>query len=73
MDAASVPVALAVMTGVAPGLVGGTTRVFERVAYTVGERVRHRFPSVPQPMLVLTDAAFEFRSSCISWSVTYVG
>ena len=39
----------------------------------VGERVSHMCPRVPHPRLVLTDAAFEFRSSCIAWSVVYVG
>ena len=39
----------------------------------MGERLRHRFLRVLQPRLVLTDAAFEFRSSCIAWSLSYVG
>ena len=73
MYAASGPVAPAGMTGVAIGLGGGTTRVVERVAWTVGERARHRCVRVLQLRLVLTGAAFEFRSSCIAWSVAYVG
>ena len=73
MDADSGPVVHTEMTDVAPGLVGGTTRVFERVALTVGERVRHRCQRVPQPRLVVTDAAFELRILCIAWSVAYVG
>ena len=32
----------------------------------------HRFPSVPHPRLVLTDAAFELRSSWREWIVAYV-
>ena len=30
-------------------------------------------PRVLQLRLVVTDAVFEFRSSCIAWSVAYVG
>ena len=61
------------MTGVVSGLKEGTTLVVKRVAYTVGERLRHKWPRVPQPRLVVTDAAFNFKSLCIAWSVTYVG
>ena len=39
----------------------------------MGERVRHKWPRVPQPRLVETDAALNFRSSCIARSVDYVG
>ena len=35
--------------------------------------MRHRCPRVPQPRLVVTNATFEFSSSCIAWSVAYVG
>ena len=66
MDAASGPVALAGMTGIALRFRGGRTLVVERVAKTVGERVRHKWPSVPQPRLVETDATFKFKSSCIA-------
>ena len=52
---------------------GVTTRVVERVAKKVGKRIRQRCPSVPQPRYVLTDAAFESRSSCMAWMVAYVG
>ena len=37
------------------------------------ERVRHKWPRVPQPRLVATDAALELRSLCILCSVAYVG
>ena len=47
MDTASGPVAPDGMTGVAPGLIGGTTLVVERAAKTLGERVRHKWPMVP--------------------------
>ena len=73
MDAVLGPVAPAGMTRVAPGLGGTTTCVVKRVTYTVGERVRQRCSRVPHPRLVVTDAKFEFRSSCIAWSVAYVG
>ena len=73
MDAASGPVVPAGMTGVALGLGEGGTCVVERVAKTVGERVRQSFLSVPQPRFVLTDAVFELRSLCMVWIVAYVG
>ena len=73
MDADLSPVAPNGMTCVTPGLRGGTTHVAERVTHTVGERVRQKCMSVPQPKFVLTDAAFEFRSACMAWIVTYVG
>ena len=73
MDAASGRIAPAGMTDVAPGLRGGKTLVVERVAYTMGERVRHKWPRVPQTRLVETDAALEFRILCITCSVVYVG
>ena len=38
-----------------------------------GGEARHMCPSVPQPRLVLTDAAFELRSLFIALSVAYVG
>ena len=65
MDATSGPVATAGITGVSPGLGGGMTHVVERVSYMVAERLRHRCLRVPQPGLVVTDAAFDFSSSCI--------
>ena len=49
------------------------THVVERVAYMVAERLRHRCLRVPQPVLVVTDAAFKFRSSCIVYGMVYVG
>ena len=66
MDNALGTVAPAGMTGVAPVLRGGMNLVVERVAYTVGERVRHKWTRVLQPRLVVTDAALEFRSLCIA-------
>ena len=39
----------------------------------MGERARHKWPRVPLPRLVATDAALELRSSCIPCSVVYVG
>ena len=73
MNAASGLVAPAGMTGAAPGLGGGTTGVTERVAYTVGERVRDRCSRVLHPRLVQTGATFELRSSCRGYMVVYVG
>ena len=60
------PVAPDGTTGVAPGLRGGTPLVVERVAKTVGERASYKWPRVPHPRLVETDAAIEFSSSCIA-------
>ena len=74
MDAAPEPVAPAGMTGVAPELRGGgATLVVNRVEYTVGGGMRHKWPRFPQPRLVATDAALELRISCILCSVAYVG
>ena len=61
MDAALSLVAPYVLTSVAPGLGGGTNRISERVALTVGERVSHRCPSVLQPRFVLTETTFDLR------------
>ena len=55
------------------GLVGGMNGVDKSVALTVGDRVSHRCPSMPHPMLVLTDAAFELRSSWREWIMAYMG
>ena len=66
MDATSCPVAPARTTGVALGWIWGKIIVVERVTYTVGERMRHKWPRVTQPRLVVTNAAFEFRRSCIT-------
>ena len=38
----------------------------------VGERVRHMWPRVSQPRLMVTDAALEFRSLYIACSAAYV-
>ena len=73
MDTPLGPVAPVGRTGVAPGLVRGTACDAERIAYTVGERVRQRCLRVPQTRFVLTDAAFELRSSCMAWIGAYVG
>ena len=73
MDAALGLVAPAGMTGVAPGFRGKMNIFVERVAQTVGERLRHKWTRVPQPRLVVTDAAFKFRNLCIAWRVAYVG
>ena len=61
--AASGPVVLDGMAGIAPGLGGGKTDIAERVAYMVGERVRHKCLSVPHPRFVLTNSVFKLRSS----------
>ena len=58
VGAASGPVVPAGMMGVVPGLRGGTTPVIQRVAYSVGERVRQNRPRVLQPRLVEMDAVF---------------
>ena len=73
MDATSDPAEPAEMTDANLGLGGGMTGVAKRVAYTVGKRVRYRCTSVPHLMLVLTDAAFEFRSLWREWMVVCVG
>ena len=72
MDATSGPVAPACITGTAPGLGWGTTGVAERVVYTIGERVRHRWHILPHMRLVQTDAALELRSPWREWMVVYV-
>ena len=43
--------------GAAPGLGGGTKGVAESVLYMAGVTTNSRYPSVPQPRLVETDAA----------------
>ena len=39
----------------------------------MGERVRQKYMSVPQPKFLLTDAVFKLRSSCKAWIVVYIG
>ena len=48
------------MVGLAPGLTGATKSVAKSVAYTAGETVSCKSPSVLHPSFDWTDAAFEF-------------
>ena len=73
MDDSLGPVAPAGITGVATGLGGGTICATNRVPYTVGERFRQRFPSMPYSRFVVTDTSFELKSLCMVWIVAYVG
>ena len=54
------PDAIDGMVGLAPGLTGTMKAVTESVAYTAGEAVSCRSPSVPHPRFDWTDAAFYF-------------
>ena len=46
--------------GSGPGLTGRTNSVVDKVAYTAGETVKNKRPSVPHLRLDCTDAAFKF-------------
>ena len=73
MDAAYGPVASAGIMGAVPGLGGGMTSITKRVAFKVGETVRHMLTIFTNPRLVQVDAALELRRSWRKWMVVYIG
>ena len=54
------PNAIDGMVGSVPGLAGAMKAVAKSVAYTEGDTVSFRSPSVPYPRFDWTDAEFEF-------------
>ena len=54
------------MIGSGPGLTGGTNVVVDKVAYTAGETVKNKRPSVPHLRLDCTDATLEFNFKWMS-------
>ena len=60
------PVESVGIIGSGPGLNGGTKVVVDKVAYTAGETVKNKRPSVPHPRLDCTDAVLEFNFKWMS-------
>ena len=54
------------MIGSGPGLTGRTNIVVDKVAYTAGETVKNKRPSVPNPRLDCTDVTLEFNFKWMS-------
>ena len=60
------PLELVGMIGSCPGLTGGTNLVVDKEAYTAGETVKNKRPSVPHPILDCTDTALELNFKWMS-------
>ena len=53
-------VAFGAMTGMAPGLAGGTNAMLDSMLYSAGVTVRYSNPSSPSPRLDWAEAALAF-------------